>query len=58
MTYSAELIICIVNQGYEETVISTANSVGITGGTYLGAHGISKIEAERFFGLSVHPESK
>lgn len=41
MTNSAELIICIVNQGYEETVIQSANTVGVIGGTFLGAHGIA-----------------
>ena len=39
MTNSAELIICIVNQGYEETVIQSANTVGVIGGTFLGAQG-------------------
>lgn len=58
MTYSAELIICIVNQGYEDMVIQTANTIGLTGGTFLGAHGVSKLDAERFFGLSIHPEKQ
>ena len=58
MTQSAELIICIVNQGYEEKVIEVANSVGITGGTFVGAHGISKLEAEKFFGISIHPDKQ
>ena len=58
MAQSAELIICIVNHGYEEMVIKSANSIGITGGTYLDAHGISKLDAERFFGISIHPEKQ
>ena len=55
---TAEMIICIVNQGYEEKVIEAANTVGITGGTYLGAHGISKLDAEKFFGISIHPDKQ
>ena len=58
MTYASELIICIVNQGYEDMVIQAANNIGITGGTFLGAHGISKLDAERFFGISIHPEKQ
>lgn len=58
MTYSAELIICIVNQGYEDMVIQSANEIGVTGGTFLGAHGISKLDTERFFGISIHPEKQ
>lgn len=58
MTYSAELIVCIVNQGYEDKVIESANTIGITGGTFLGAHGISKLEAEKFFGIAIHPEKQ
>ena len=58
MTNKAEMILCIVNQGYEEKVIETANTIGITGGTFLGAHGISKLEAEKFFGIAIHPEKQ
>jgi hypothetical protein len=58
MTTNAEMILCIVNQGYEEKVITAADTVGITGGTFLGAHGLSKLDAEKFFGISVHPEKQ
>lgn len=58
MTNTAEMILCIVNQGYEEKVIESANKIGITGGTFLNAHGLSKLEAEKFFGISVHPEKQ
>ena len=58
MTNSAEMILCIVNHGYEEKVIAAANKVGITGGTFMGAHGLSKLDAEKFFGLSIHPEKQ
>ena len=58
MTNSAEMILCIVNQGYEEKVITAADKIGITGGTFLGAHGLSKLEAEKFFGISIHPEKQ
>ena len=58
MTNSAEMILCIVNQGYEEKVIEAVNAVGITGGTFFGAHGLSKFDAEKFFGISIHPEKQ
>ncbi len=52
------MILCIVNQGYEEKVIEAANTVGITGGTFLNAHGFTKLEAEKFFGLTISPEKQ
>ena len=58
MTNTAEMILCIVNQGYEEKVIEAANTIGITGGTFLDAHGLSKLDAEKFFGISIHPEKQ
>lgn len=58
MTNSAEMILCIVNQGYEEKVIEAVNTVGITGGTFFGAHGLSRLDAEKFFGISIHPEKQ
>lgn len=58
MTRSAEAIFCIVNSGYEEKVFESANKIGITGGTFLGAHGLAKLDAEKFFGISIHPEKE
>lgn len=58
MSNTAEMILCIVNQGYEEKVIEAANTVGITGGTFIGAHGLSRLDAEKFFGISIHPEKQ
>ncbi len=58
MTNTAEMILCIVNQGYEDKVIEAANTVGITGGTYLSAHGFTKLEAEKFFGITINPDKQ
>ena len=58
MTNSAEMIFCIVNQGYEDKVIEAVNTVGITGGTFLSAHGLSKLEAEKFFGSTIGAEKE
>lgn len=58
MANKAEMILCIVNQGFEDKVIEAADRVGITGGTYFGAHGLSKLDAEKFFGISIHPEKQ
>ena len=58
MANSSVMILCIVNQGYEEKVIEAANTIGITGGTFLNAHGFTKLEAEKFFGLTISPEKQ
>ena len=58
MTNTSVMILCIVNQGYEEKVIEAANTIGITGGTFLNAHGFTKLEAEKFFGLTINPEKQ
>ncbi len=51
-----DLIITIVNRGFDDVVMEAARSVGATGGTVLNARGAGVHEAEKFFGISIQPE--
>ena len=51
-----EAIISIVNSGYEDQIMVDAKTCGATGGTILSAKGTAKNDAEKFFGLSIHPD--
>ena len=57
-TNPAEMILGIVNQGYEDKVIEVVSKVGATGGTFISAQGLAKPDAEKFFGISIHPEKQ
>ena len=58
MEFKHECIVCIVNSGYSETVMETAREAGAGGGTVLGARGTATKDAEKFFGITVHPEKE
>ena len=58
MEFNHECIICIVNSGYSETVMEAAREAGAGGGTVLGARGTATKDAEKFFGITVHPEKE
>jgi len=51
-----DLIITIVNRGFDDVVMDAARSAGATGGTVLNARGAGVHEAEKFFGISIQPE--
>lgn len=51
-----DLIITIVNRGYDDVVMEAAREAGATGGTVLHARGAGVHEAEKFFGISIQPE--
>ncbi len=53
-----ELILTIVNRGFADNVMSAAKDHGATGGTVLYARGAGIHEAEKFFGISIHPEKE
>lgn len=54
-----ELIITIVNEGYEETVMEAARSAGARGGTVFNAHGTANAhDDEKFFGVTIHPNKE
>ncbi len=51
-----EMVICIVNAGYSDTVMEAAKTAGARGGTVLHARGTANKEAEAFFQISIEPE--
>ena len=53
-----ELIICIVNNGFSDTVMEAAKEAGARGGTVLNARGTANKEAEAFFHIAIQPEKK
>ena len=53
-----ELIICIVNNGFSDTVTEAAKEAGARGGTVLNARGTANKEAEAFFHIAIQPEKE
>lgn len=58
MSQKYEVILCIVNAGFAEDVMSVARSCGAGGGTVLSARGTAKEEAEKIFNISIQPEKE
>ena len=58
MSYAYEMIVCIVNSGFSDAVMSAAREYGAKGGTVLTARGTANQEAETFFGISIQPEKE
>ncbi len=56
--FEHELILCIVNEGFSETVMDAAREVGARGGTILHARGTANKQAEAFFKITVQPEKE
>ena len=57
-TNTHELIICIVNNGFSDTVMEAAKDAGARGGTVLNARGTANKEAESFFHIAIQPEKE
>ena len=53
-----ELIICIVNNGFSDTVMEAAKEAGARGGTVLNARGTANKEAEAFYHIAIQPEKE
>ncbi len=53
-----ELIMCIVNTGFSDTVMSAAKEKGARGGTVLHARGTANKEAEEFFHITIQPDKE
>lgn len=53
-----ELVICIVNEGYTDLVMSAAKKEGARGGTVVRARGTGNSDMEKFFGLVINPEKE
>ena len=52
------LIIAITNQGAVDTVMASARSAGATGGTVIHGKGVWSKKAEKFLGITIHPDKE
>ena len=57
-TNNHELIMCIVNAGFSETVMAAAKDAGARGGTILNGRGTANKAAESFFHIAIQPEQE
>lgn len=53
-----ELILCIVNSGFADQVMSFARECGAKGGTIINARGTAREEAEKLIHMAIHPEKE
>lgn len=58
MKFSHEVVVCIVNDGFSDSVMTVAKKVGAKGGTVINAKGTANAEAEKFFNITVQPEKE
>ena len=58
MEFKHEVIFCIVNAGFSESVMDAAKEFGARGGTVIHARGTANSEAERLFGITIQPEKE
>lgn len=58
MKFEHEMIVCIVNAGFSEDVMTAAKECGARGGTVLHARGTANHEAETFFKITIQPEKE
>ena len=56
--FEHQVIFCIVNSGYSETVMTAAKKFGAKGGTVINARGTASKEAETFFHITIQPEKE
>ncbi len=53
-----EVIFCIVNAGFSESVMDAAKKFGARGGTVIHGRGTAAKDAEKFFNISIQPEKE
>ena len=53
-----EMIFCIVNSGFSETVMDAAKDAGAKGGTVISGRGTANKEAESIFGITIETEKE
>ena len=58
MNKNFEVIICIVNSGFSDDVMSAAREAGAKGGTVINARGTAREEAEKKYGIVFEPEKE
>ena len=56
--YKHEIIMCIVNSGFSETVMDAAREFGARGGTVIRGRGTANVEAETLYGIAIQPEKE
>jgi hypothetical protein len=57
-SFEHSLIIAVTNRGYNQEVMDAARTAKATGGTIIHARGFALSGAEKFFGVSIHPEKE
>lgn len=58
MSGEYEVIFCIVNAGFSDTVMDAAREVGARGGTVIHARGTANKEAESYFHITIQPDKE
>ena len=58
MTFDHEVIFCVVNAGFSDSVMDAAKEFGARGGTVIRARGTANAEAEKLFGIAIQPEKE
>lgn len=58
MTNNYEVVFCVVNSGFSESVMASARAAGARGGTVLTATGTANPKAEKFFGVTIFPNKE
>ena len=53
-----EMIFCIVNAGFAQSVMDSAKKAGARGGTIIRGRGSANPEAEEFFGVAIQPDKE
>ena len=58
MNSEFEVILCIVNAGFSDSVMAAARECGAKGGTVINARGTAREDAEKTFGIVIEPEKE
>ena len=58
MDNNYEMIFCIVNAGFSETVMEASRECGAGGGTVISARGTASKESEQVYNISIEPEKE
>ncbi len=58
MSFEHEVIFCIVNAGFSDSVMDAAKEFGARGGTVIHARGTANTEAEKLYKITVQPEKE
>ena len=56
--YKHEVIICIVNSGFSESVMDAARELGARGGTVIRGRGTAKPQPQKLYGIAIQPEKE